>query len=114
MITLASSLHLIDLGECHAFGPYVFAKALSFLFSFFVTATSPQLKRAFHRAAMTWHPDRHASSSDPEGSRRAAEMFKEAKDAYGRLLRLVQSHTHAAVAAGAGAAESSSRGGAGA
>lgn len=53
------------------------------------SATLDELKRAYRKLSMTWHPDRHTGGSDAD--RRAAELrFKQINSAYvtiGELLR---------------------------
>ena len=47
-------------------------------------ADASDLKKAYHKAAITWHPDKWASASEPE--RKAAESrFKDLADAYAVL-----------------------------
>ena len=44
-------------------------------------ASDDEIKAAFRKAAMRWHPDRN-SGSGPEAAARAADEFKKASDAY--------------------------------
>ena len=44
-------------------------------------ATEAQLKKAYRKAALKWHPDRHTSSTD-EQKKQAEAMFKDVNEAY--------------------------------
>ena len=48
------------------------------------TATPSQLKKAFHKGALKFHPDKHRSDTE-EGKERAETIFKEMAEAYAVL-----------------------------
>jgi curved DNA-binding protein CbpA len=56
------------------------------------TATGDEIKRAYRKAAMRWHPDRNAGHEDA-----ARAAFHEIKDAYGILSDPVQRQVYDAV-----------------
>jgi len=47
-------------------------------------ATQPQIKKGYRKAALKWHPDRHATKSEKE-QKKAENMFKLVGEAFGIL-----------------------------
>ena len=69
------------------------------------TADADELKRAYRKLSMAWHPDRHAAGTD-EQRREAERRFKLINSAYvavGEMLRARGSATQVGAAAGAAA-----------
>ena len=69
--------------------------------------TADELKQAYRRKAMEWHPDRRHNHDKVEF---AGEMFKKAKNSYDHLVEAVNK-TGADAGAGGGYARPGSRGG---
>lgn len=49
-----------------------------------VTASEPDLRKAYHKLALKWHPDKHSQMPDAR-RKKAEDMFKEISLAYGTL-----------------------------
>jgi len=47
-------------------------------------ASEDDIKKAFRKLSLKWHPDRHANDSEKE-KKEAEEKFKEIAEAYGVL-----------------------------
>lgn len=68
------------------------------------SANFDELKRAYRKLSMTWHPDRHTGGSDAD--RRAAEArFKQINSAYVTIGELLRERQAPATQAGAAQAE---------
>ena len=49
-------------------------------------ASKDEVKAAYKREALVWHPDKHCQASDAE-AQRAAEHFKKVSEAYERISK---------------------------
>lgn len=45
------------------------------------TATDDEIKKAYRKAALKWHPDKH-QNDDEEGKNHADKMFKDISEGY--------------------------------
>ena len=48
-------------------------------------ASADEIKKAYKRQALKWHPDKHSSSGDEEQRLHADKMFKDIGEAYSVL-----------------------------